>query len=112
MDNNNHPVTKKELNQALNDWTYTEIAPVVESMFEKFGEKMDNKFEEINNNIKASENRILNSNDNLAGVIKKDHEELAAEFMTAKRAEEKLEKFGNTLAEHGNFLSTLGFQPA
>ena len=74
-------------------------------MFEKHQDK-------IVDEVKKIKDEIVKSNDNLAGVIKKDHEELAAKFMTAKQAEEKLEKFGNTLAEHGNFLSTLGFQPA
>jgi len=80
MNNNNQPVTKKELDEILDhklhQWTKKEIVPTVESMFDKFGEKMTKEFDKINSefdktnsNIKASENRIINSNDKLEKFI-------------------------------------------
>jgi len=80
MNNNNQPVTKKELDEILDhklhQWTKKEIVPTVESMFDKFGEKMTKEFDKINSefdktnsNIKASENRIINSNDKLGKFI-------------------------------------------
>ena len=87
MNNNNQPVTKKELDEILDhklhQWTKKEIVPTVESMFDKFGEKMTREFDKINSefdktnsefdktnsNIKASENRIINSNDKLEKFI-------------------------------------------
>ena len=105
MDNNNHPVTKKELDQALNDWTYTEIAPTVELIFEKHQDK-------IVNEVKKIKDEIVKSNDTLAGVIKTQNEELMAKIMGVKQAEDKFEEINVTLADHGRRLGALELQPA
>ncbi|OGG86884.1 hypothetical protein A3B87_01285 [Candidatus Kuenenbacteria bacterium RIFCSPHIGHO2_02_FULL_39_13] len=111
MNNNNQPVTKKELDEILDhklhQWTKKEIVPTVESMFDKFGEKIDKKFEEINKNIKTSENRIVNSNDKLAGEIKKAHEEMMATVMSSKQANEKYQQYDKTLKNYGERLKIL-----
>ena len=125
MNNNNQPVTKKELDEILDhklhQWTKKEIVPTVESMFDKFGEKMtkefdkinsefdkiNSEFDKINSNIKASENRIINSNDKLAGEIKKDREEIMATVMSSKQANEKYQQYDKTLKNYGERLKIL-----
>ena len=105
MDDNNHPVTKKELKQALNDWTCTEIAPVVESIFEKHkGDIVDE--------VRKIKDEIVKSNDNLVGEIKKDREESMATVMSSKTANEKYKEYDELFKKHNLRIHALELQPA
>lgn len=104
MNNNNQPVTKKELDEILehklHQWTKKEIVPTVESMFDKFGEK-------IKKEVTDAKNEIIKSNDKLAGEIKKDREEFMATVMLSKQADEKFQEHDKILKNHAGRLKVL-----
>ena len=109
MNHDSEPVTKKELDEVLdkkfNQWTHDEIVPVVGAMFEKHRE-------ETKKDIKESENRIVASNDKLAGDIKKDHEEFMATIMSSEQAKEKHREYDSKLDNHDRRIKALEANPA
>ncbi|MFH1890507.1 MAG: hypothetical protein ABIJ91_03010 [Candidatus Kuenenbacteria bacterium] len=118
MNQNNHPVTKKDLTEILGNVIEQNILPGVQSIINKSHNKLRTEIYDLKQDLKKefietgakNKNEILNSNDKLIRKLVKHDQERAFLGKRVDDNQEKIEKFEPVLKKHEKRITALESQ--